>query len=268
MVNPEVIVTTPRRLERILITNDDGIDAPGLAVLEQVARELADEVWVVAPALDQSGISHALSLHHPLRVVRKTERRFSVSGTPADCVAMALRQLMPSPPDLLLSGINRGANLGVETVFSGTVGAAMAGLLMGIPSLALSQAYSRRDAVRWDTARALAPDVIRQLWAMGWGSSACLNINFPDVAAEVATPMQITTQGMGRMSGLNMSQRTDEREQDYYWLTIDRHSQPDIDGSESAVVWSGGISVTPLRFERNEPDTAQRLREQLTSAKG
>ena len=127
------------RLERILITNDDGIDAPGLEVLEAVARELADEVWVVAPDHDQSGISTAISIHHPLRVTPRGERRFSVSGTPADCVAMALQQLMDQPPQLLLSGINKGANLGVETLFSGTVGAAMTGLLMGIPSIALSQ---------------------------------------------------------------------------------------------------------------------------------
>lgn len=143
------------RLERILITNDDGIDAPGLAALEAVAHELADEVWVVAPDHDQSGISTAISIHHPLRVTQRGERRFSVSGTPADCVAMALQQLLDKPPQLLLSGINKGANLGVETLFSGTVGAAMTGLLMGVPSIALSQYFTRRSAVRWDTARTL-----------------------------------------------------------------------------------------------------------------
>ena len=128
-----------QKLPRILITNDDGIDAPGLLALEEVAGELADEVWIVAPDHDQSGISHALSIHHPLRVTKRGERRFSVSGTPADCVAMALQQLMSQPPTLILSGINKGANLGVETVFSGTVGAAMAGLLLGVPSIALSR---------------------------------------------------------------------------------------------------------------------------------
>ncbi len=146
------------RLERILITNDDGIDAPGLEALEAVARELADEVWVVAPDHDQSGISTAISIHHPLRVTARGARRFSVSGTPADCVAVALRQLMDAPPQLLLSGINKGANLGVETLFSGTVGAAMTGLLMGIPSIALSQFFTRQTPcagtrrVRWHPA--------------------------------------------------------------------------------------------------------------------
>ena len=250
------------RLERILITNDDGFDAPGLEVLEAVARELADEVWVVAPDHDQSGISTAISIHHPLRVTPRGERRFSVSGTPADCVAMALQQLMDQPPQLLLSGINKGANLGVETLFSGTVGAAMTGLLMGIPSIALSQYFTHRNAVRWDTARALAPGVIRQLLGKGWEQSACLNINFPDVPAEEAGPLQITRQGAGRMDGVNSTERTDFRESKYYWLSITRHQHPEAPDTETQVVTQGAISVTPLEFDR----TAIALREQLHAA--
>jgi 5'-nucleotidase len=251
-------------LQRILLTNDDGIDAPGLAILEDVVRGLCDEVWVVAPATDQSGISHALSLHDPLRVTPKGERRFAVSGTPADCVAVAVKHLMADhPPQLVLSGINKGANLGVETVFSGTVGAAMAGLLLGIPSIALSQMFSRRDAVRWDTAKALAPEVIRKLWAQGWDPAACLNVNFPDVPAAEAKPLRATCQGNGRIEGLSVARRTDEREQDYFWLHIDRHDREDAPDSETRVVLNGGISVTPLRFERTEPDVLAQLREQL-----
>lgn len=253
------------RIERILITNDEGIDAPGLEVLEAVARDLAEEVWVVAPEQDQSGISHALSIHHPLRVKARGERRFSVSGTPADCVAIALGQLMEKRPQLLLSGINKGANLGVETMFSGTVGAAMAGLLMGVPSIALSQFFTRRDAVKWETARALAPDVIRRVIGMEWAADVCLNINFPDVAPEHARPLQITRQGIGRMDGLNITQRTDMREQGYYWLNIDRHERPDSDDSETFVVTQGGISVTPLRFERTDLDVMDRLKSGLSN---
>src|ERR1700675_1397585 len=152
----------------VLITNDDGIDAPGLAVLEAVAATLTREVWVVAPEQDQSGVSHSISLHTPVRIRRRGDRRFGVSGTPADCVIVGLRQVMPVLPELMLSGINRGANLGVETVFSGTVGGAMAGLLLGIPSIAISQAFSDRDAVRWDTARQLAPTVLRRLLKADW----------------------------------------------------------------------------------------------------
>ncbi|CAP55927.1 5'/3'-nucleotidase SurE [Gluconacetobacter diazotrophicus] len=125
--------------KRILLTNDDGIDVPGLQVLEQVAAMLSPEVWVVAPEHDQSGTSHALSLHDPLRISEKGVRRYAVLGTPGDCVVMGVWHLMAGQgPDLILSGVNRGANLGIETVFSGTVGAAMTGMLLGIPSIALS----------------------------------------------------------------------------------------------------------------------------------
>jgi 5'-nucleotidase len=134
------MTTSSRLFPKVLLTNDDGFDAPGLRTLTEVAEELAEEVWIVAPNYDQSGTSHSLSLHSPLRVSQKEERRYSVSGTPGDCVAMAVRHLMVSGrPDLILSGINRGANLGIETVFSGTVGAAMTGLLLGIPSMALTR---------------------------------------------------------------------------------------------------------------------------------
>lgn len=126
-------------LDRILITNDDGIEAPGLAVLEWIAGELAREIWVVAPEHDQSGVSHAVSLHHPVRISERGIRRYAITGTPGDCAVMGVSYLLPEPPQLLLSGVNRGANLGLETVFSGTVGGAMTGMLLGIPSIALSQ---------------------------------------------------------------------------------------------------------------------------------
>ncbi|UFH51320.1 5'/3'-nucleotidase SurE [Pseudomonas sp. KNUC1026] len=254
----------PPLLERILISNDDGIDAPGLAALETVAAQLAEQVWVVAPDHDQSGVSHAISLHSPLRVTQRGEQRYSVSGTPADCVAMAVGELMPEPPQLVLSGINKGANLGVETVFSGTVGAAMAALLLGLPAIALSQAFSRRDAVRWETARTLAPGVIRQLWAAGWSKDVCLNVNFPDVAAHEAKPLQVTRQGLGRMHGLEVTARTDLREQAYYWLSISRQLHDDTPDSESAVIAGGGIAVTPLQFER----TGHGAREALAARLG
>src|SRR4051812_30553425 len=135
-------------LDRILLTNDDGIDAPGLVVLEAIAAELAREVWVVAPEHDQSGVSHAISLHHALRVSPRGPRRFGISGTPGDCAVMGICHLMTEgAPQLLLSGVNRGLNLGMETVFSGTVGGAMTGMMLGIPSVALSQAYKDRNNV-------------------------------------------------------------------------------------------------------------------------
>jgi 5'-nucleotidase len=255
---------TDLAISRVLLTNDDGIDAPGLAVLEEVANTLASEVWVVAPEQDQSGVSHSISLHAPLRVRKRDGRHFAVTGTPADCVFVACRHVMPSPPDLVLSGINRGANLGIETVFSGTVGAAMAGLLLGLRSIALSQAFSDREAVRWDAARELAPGVLRKLLQADWGDGACLNVNFPDVPAERAGPLTVTRQGQGLIEAVEVTTRSDPRGIDYSWLRITRGQNPDAIGSETAVIAAGGIAVTPLQFERTAERVWLRLKQELT----
>ncbi len=255
----------PRIVNRVLLTNDDGIDAPGLAVLEQVAASLAAEVWVVAPEHDQSGTSHSISLHQPLRYSRRGERRFGISGTPGDCVVMAVRHLMQDQlPDLILSGVNRGANLGVETVFSGTVGAAMAGMLFGIPSIALSQTFSDPAAVRWDTARQLAPDVIRRLLAAGWDTHACLNVNFPNVAPADAGPLTLTRQGLGLVKSINVIPRTDPRGLTYHWLQFHREAVENAPDTETAVVRAGGIAVTPLRFERTNDEALAQLQANLS----
>lgn len=252
-------------VSRVLLTNDDGIDAPGLAVLEAVAATLAAEVWVVAPEHDQSGTSHSISLHAPLRYSRQGERRFGVTGTPGDCVVMAVRHLMAEhPPDLILSGVNRGANVGVETVFSGTVGAAMTGMLFGLPSIALSQVFSDPAAVRWETARTLAPGVIRRLFDAGIDRHACLNVNFPDVPPEDAGPLTPTRQGAGIVKGINVIPRVDPRGFTYHWLQFQRERNDDLPDSESAVVRAGGIAVTPLRFERTGEEALDALRERLS----
>ena len=251
---------TSHLISRVLLTNDDGFDAPGLRILTEVAEELAEEVWIVAPNYDQSGTSHSLSLHSPLRVSQKEERRFSVSGTPGDCVVMAVRHLMVSGrPDLILSGINRGANLGIETVFSGTVGAAMTGMLLGIPSMALSQAFSDRNAVRWDTARALAPKVIRQFAKGGWSQGSILNINFPDVPADKAGPIELTIQGTGLMEDVDVVSGIDPRSLEYHWLHLRRSAREDTPGSETFAIGHGRVSVTPLQFERTNQDVLASL---------
>ncbi len=241
------------RLDRVLLTNDDGIDAPGLAVLEQVAAQLAGEVWIVAPAHDQSGTSHSISLHSPLRVARLGERRFSLVGTPGDCTVMAVRHLMrDNPPDLVLSGINRGANLGIETVFSGTVGAAMTAMLLGLPAIALSQAFSDRNAVPWDTGRAHTPMVIERLWPVIAGKPACLNVNFPAVPAGRAGALTLTHQGVGLVQGIEVTSRTDLRGGEYHWLNFRRGPRDNPPDAESVLVGAGHITVTPLRFERTD----------------
>ena len=241
-------------IDRVLLTNDDGLDTPGLTVLEEVARELAREVWVVAPERDQSGTSHSISLHDPLRATARGERRFAVLGTPGDCVVLATRHLMEGAlPDLVLSGVNRGANVGVETVFSGTVGAAMTALLLGLPAMALSQAFSYREPVRWETARALAPGAIRRLLASGWESErACLNVNFPHASPEEAGPLTATRQGVGLVQTIDVSERTDPRGINYQWLQFRRGPRENAPDAEVTAVMSGRVSVTPLRFERTD----------------
>jgi 5'-nucleotidase len=251
---------------RVLLTNDDGIDAPGLAVLEHVSAEIAREVWVVAPEHDQSGTSHSISLHNPLRIGSRGERRFAVSGTPGDCVAIGLRRLMADRlPDLILSGVNRGSNLGVETVFSGTVGGAMTGMLLGIPSIAFSQAFTDRDQVPWRTARLMAPDVIRQLAALDWARGACLNVNFPDCAVEQARPLQVTSQGRGRLDGIGVITQQDPRQLDYHWLKLMRSDEPDDPRTETTALAAGHVTVTPLRFERTHHVILAELQRQIGS---
>jgi 5'-nucleotidase len=252
MLSPPGTDRSQRVLDRILITNDDGIAAPGLEILEGIAALLAHEVWVVAPEHDQSGISHAVSLHDPIRVAERGPRRFGIQGTPGDCAVMALGRLMPSPPQLLLCGVNRGANLGIETVFSGTVGGAMTGMMLGVPSIALSQAWTDRAHVRWETAAALGPGVVRQLLALGWPAGVCLNVNFPDLPPEEAGPLTLARQGAGVIEGIDAQPRTDLRGVPYFWIGFRRGPRDQGPESDLDAVLAGRIAVTPLRCDRTD----------------
>jgi 5'-nucleotidase len=251
-------------LDRILLTNDDGIDAPGLVVLEAIAAELAREVWVVAPEHDQSGVSHAISLHHALRVSERGPRRFGISGTPGDCAVMGICHLMTDgAPQLLLSGVNRGLNLGMETVFSGTVGGAMTGMMLGVPSIALSQAYKDRNNVLWDASRTLGAKVVRDLLAIGWSKDACLNVNFPACSAAEAGPVTLARQGVGMVAGMHVDTRTDPRGMTYHWLNFRRGDRQQGPESDYDAMRAGKIVVTPLRYDRTDEDAYQALAEKL-----
>ena len=170
---------------RILVTNDDGINAEGLDVCADIGRALSDDVWIVAPEFDQSGVSHSLSLNDPLRLRAIGERRFAVKGTPTDCVIMGAKHILKDrPPDLVLSGVNRGRNAGEDVIYSGTVAGAVEATILGIPSLALSQAYKSRSEQPpyWDTAVKYGPDIIRRALAAGIPRDVLINVNFPDCA--------------------------------------------------------------------------------------
>jgi 5'-nucleotidase len=250
-------------LDRILLTNDDGIDAPGLGILEAIAQQLGREIWVVAPEHDQSGVSHAISLHHPLRVSERGPRRYAVTGTPGDCAVMAASRLMADgPPQLLLCGVNRGANLGVETVFSGTVGGAMTGVMLGIPSIALSQAWSDRDQIRWDAAATLGADVLRRLLAVGWGAGTCLSVNFPDLPPAEAGPLTLARQSFGLIQ-TEVLPRTDPRGLNYYWVRFLRGRHEREPDSDTEALAAGNVVVTPLRCDRTDDAAYAGLEEAL-----
>ena len=251
-------------LDRILLTNDDGIEAPGLAVLEEIARELGREIWVVAPERDQSGVSHAVSLHQPIRVSERGPQRYGITGTPGDCAVMGVCHLMAgAPPDLLLCGVNRGANLGMETVFSGTVGGAMTGMMLGIPSIALSQAWTDRLHVRWPTARTLGPSVVRQLLAIGWGEATCLNVNFPDLPVAEVGPLTLARQGVGLLQGMHVETRTDPRDIPYHWISFRRGPREQGPESDIEALDAGRIVVTPLRYDRTDEEAYELLAKAL-----
>jgi len=242
-------------LDRILLTNDDGIDAPGLEVLERIASMLAREAWVVAPEHDQSGVSHAVSLHHPIRATERGPRRWAVTGTPGDCVVMGISHLMKkAPPQLLLSGVNRGGNLGIETVFSGTVGGAMTGMMLGVPSIALSQVWTDRENVRWETAATLGPEIVRRLLDIGWSANTCLSINFPDLPADEAGPLTLARQGAGSVQGMDVETRTDPRGLTYHWVSFRRGERYQGPESDLEAKNAGRIVVTPLRYDRTDEE--------------
>lgn len=250
---------------RILLANDDGIDAPGIRILEKVAEHFADEVWVVAPATDKSGVSNSISLREPVRVEARGARRFAVHGTPADCVAVAVRYLMKhSPPDVLLSGINSGSNIGFETVLSGTVGAAITGVLLGIPSIALSQDKRPEDQPEWHTAEEQGLPVLQRLFEAGLPAECCLNVNFPNLPQGEVKGIKVTRQGIGKVKGVTVTPTADPHGEDYFWLRVE-HGVTDLpEQSEVSAVAAGFISVTPLTWERTSQQVWSELSAQLS----
>lgn len=249
---------------RILLTNDDGIHAEGLQVLERIARQLCDEVWVVAPETDQSGFAHSLSLSEPLRMRKVSERHYAVRGTPTDCVIMGVRHLLPEPPDLILSGVNAGSNVADDVTYSGTIAGAMEGTLLGIRSIALSQAYSLSEdgrEVNWATAEEHAPHVLRQLIGLDLPRNVFLNLNFPNCDPDEVRGVAVTDQG--KLShGLWLEERKDGRGFPYFWLRFGRDPGEIRDGTDIAALRASMISVTPLHMDL----TAHAVKDQIANA--
>ena len=249
---------------RILCTNDDGIHAPGLKIVEEIARKISDDVWVVAPELDQSGVSHSLSLNDPMRLREVGERHFAVRGTPTDCVIMGSRFILKDKmPDVVLSGVNKGRNVAEDVVYSGTIAGALEGTILGFPSFALSQEFSieTRNAPLWETALKFGPDIIRKVIGAGVPRNTVINVNFPSCMPDDVKGIRITRQGKRNQGFLKIDRRHDGRGNPYFWIGFERAAMMDApaEGTDLAALAARYVSVTPLRLDRTDEAFSEAL---------
>lgn len=253
---------------RILCTNDDGIHAPGLKVIEEIARQISDDVWVVAPEMDQSGVSHSLSLNDPMRLRELDERHFAVRGTPTDCVIMGSRFILKDKkPDVVLSGVNKGRNVAEDVVYSGTIAGALEGTILGLPSFALSQEFSMetRNKPLWDTALKFGPGVIRDVMKLGVPRDTVINVNFPACMPDEVKGVVVTRQGKRNQGFLRVDERRDGRGNPYYWIGFERLAVIDApaEGTDLAALEANFVSVTPLRLDRTDVVFSEKLKDVL-----
>ena len=252
---------------RILITNDDGAGAHGLATLHRIAKALTDDVWIVAPEMNQSGASHALTLQVPLRFREIGERAYAVRGTPADCVIMGVRHVLKdNPPDLILSGVNHGSNLAEDVTYSGTIAGAMEGTLLGVRSIAMSltTGFDPDGKEHWQTPFEHGPKLISQLLEAKWAPGMLININFPDAAPDKVNGLAVTYQGRRDAGGLHLDARKDTWGDPYFWVGFERRKSDPPAGSDLRAIADGQISVTPLSMNM----TLETARADLASVLG
>ncbi len=255
---------------RILLTNDDGIHAPGLDILKKIADELSDDIWIVAPETNQSGVSHSLTLHDPLRVRYLHDRKMAIAGTPTDCVLIGVLELLgDQKPDLILSGVNRGQNTSDDATYSGTIAGAMEGTLLGIPSIALSQAGyggggDGEREIKWDTAATHGAKTIEKLLAAGWPPRVLINVNFPNCNPDEVKGIEVTNQGYADPNiSLKFLRREDMHGAPYYWLQYKRNTKNPPLGSDLGAIHSQRISVTPMHLDLTHYETCQSLHNKL-----
>ena len=247
------------RRARILLSNDDGINAPGLAVLERIARTLSDDVWVVAPETEQSAASHSLTLHLPLRLREIDERRFALDGRPTDCALLAINMLMRGrKPDLVLSGVNFGRNICDDVTYSGTIAVAMEATLLGVPAIALSQAVDPAGATDFAVAERFGADLIRRLVRTSWPETVLINVNFPACAPESVTGVRVVPHGKRKIAD-DVCERVDPRGRTYYWIGPLHESDEISPGCDLAVLLENAIAVTPLHLDLTHQPTVEAL---------
>lgn len=245
---------------RILISNDDGIHAPGLKALEKIARQLTDDVWVVAPEVEHSGAGHSLTLMRPLRLRKISTYRFAVDGTPTDCMQVALKQVLhEAAPDLMLSGVNHGANLGEDVTYSGTIAAAMEATILGVPSIAMSQMVKSGQPVKWGTAEQWAPSIIQKLLKTKWAHDVLINVNFPNVVKDSVKGVAVVKHGMRHEKG-EITEWFDPRGAAFYWLASSiRGEKTDEKDTDLSCITEGYITVTPLHLDLTHYETLHQL---------
>ncbi|MFO8128097.1 5'/3'-nucleotidase SurE [Yoonia sp.] len=259
---------------RILITNDDGINAPGLKVLTEIAQELAGpngEVWTVAPAFEQSGVGHCISYTHPTMIVEMGPRLFAAEGSPADCVIAGLYDVLKdNPPDLLLSGVNRGNNAAENTLYSGTIGACIEGALQGVRSIALSQFYGmdNKDLENpFEAAAAHGAATVRALLNETLWDQAhyrvFYNVNFPPVPAAAVKGMAATTQGFRLNTRFRAEAQMSPSGRKFMWVRGGPQHEPTAPGTDAAANLDGYISITPMRVDLTDYTMVDKLKDAL-----
>lgn len=249
---------------RILISNDDGVHAPGIKVLQEIAGKLSDDVWVVAPESEQSGAAHSLTLRRPLRIRKISERRFAVDGTPTDCIMLGVKKILQDQkPTLVLSGINHGANLGEDVTYSGTVAAAMEATLLGIPAIALSLVTVPQQPIKWSTPEQLSPALLRSLIDTGWPQDVLININFPNLVTASVKGVKVVKQGV-RTTHDDLIEWQDPRGSLFYWIGgVDRPNTSTETGTDLEAVTQGYVSVTPLHLDLTHNATLKNLKKTI-----
>ncbi len=258
---------------RVLITNDDGINAQGLAVLYEIALEIAGdagEVWTVAPAFEQSGVGHCISYTHPTMIAELGEKRFAAEGSPADCVLAAIGDVMPGVPDLVLSGVNRGNNAAENALYSGTIGAAMEAALQGLPAIAISQFYgpdNRSLPDPFEAARVHGASLVRKILDKGLWDDAdyrlFYNVNFPPTSAEGVKGIRVAKQGYRRGTRFNATPQASPSGRRFIWISGGRQDQPTAPGTDVWANLEGYISVTPMTCDLTAHERLSELEERF-----
>lgn len=257
---------------RILIINDDGVNGPGLAVAEEIAAEIAGadgEVWVVAPETERSGASHCISYVEPMRVGEIGARRFALAGYPADCAIAGVCALMPEPPDLVLSGVNRGHNVAEDAVYSGTVAGAKEAALQGVKAIALSQYFSAASGAPlelFDPARAFGAETVRRVLAMPWGDDLFYNVNFPACPPEEVKGHVLAPQGRRPGRAFDVTKANAPSARRYFWLSHGGGNAEAAPESDAALCADGWITITPMRPDLTDYDVLAAAQAALEAA--